>query len=60
METPEYESVNEPGTVVAVPGKNGYWVVTKKSTRAAKLPHSVAATCRIARTTRLIRANGNM
>lgn len=27
---PEYESVNEPGTVVAVPGKTGYWVVTKK------------------------------
>jgi hypothetical protein len=25
---PEYESVNEAGSIVAVPGTNGYWVVT--------------------------------
>lgn len=27
---PVYPSVDEPGTVVAAPGKNGYWVVTKR------------------------------
>ncbi|WP_321474068.1 hypothetical protein [uncultured Paludibaculum sp.] len=27
---PAYPSVDEPGTVVAAPGKSGYWVVTKK------------------------------
>lgn len=27
---PVFESVNAPGTIVAVPGKNGYWVVTKR------------------------------
>jgi hypothetical protein len=27
---PQYDSVDEPGTIVAVPGKVGYWVVTKR------------------------------
>ncbi len=27
---PVFESVTEAGTIVAVPGKNGYWVVTKR------------------------------
>ncbi len=27
---PVFESVNTPGTIVAVPGKNGYWVITKQ------------------------------
>ncbi|MGJ5814247.1 hypothetical protein [Paludibaculum fermentans] len=27
---PVFESVNAPGTLVAMPGKNGYWVITKR------------------------------
>ncbi|WP_321474069.1 hypothetical protein [uncultured Paludibaculum sp.] len=27
---PVFESVNAPGTLVAIPGKNGYWVITKR------------------------------
>ncbi len=27
---PVYENVNAPGTIVGIPGKNGYWVITKR------------------------------
>ncbi|QOY89826.1 RICIN domain-containing protein [Paludibaculum fermentans] len=33
---PVYESVNEPGTIVAVPGKAGYWVVGKRGSIHAR------------------------
>lgn len=33
---PEYESVNEPGTIVAVPGKTGYWVVGRSGSIHAR------------------------
>ncbi len=29
-QAPVFESVNAPGALVAVPGKNGYWVITKR------------------------------
>jgi hypothetical protein len=33
---PEYESVNEPGTIVSAPGKVGYWVVGKRGSIHAR------------------------
>ena len=33
---PEYANVNEPGTIVAVPGKTGYWVVGKRGSIHAR------------------------